>query len=940
MADDDPLPSDLAEAVLDGRTLDWAAAALSASESQLPLLAHLKAIASIASFGLTSPASERSGVAPELLSWGALTILGRMGGGSFGDVYRACDPKLDRPVALKLLRHRDHSADEDESAVITEGRLMARVHHPNVVTVYGAERIDGRVGIWMQLVDGRTLQEELAERGPLSETEVARIGLDLCGALSAIHKAGLIHRDLKAQNVLRDPEGQVLVTDFGAGRAVADVSDGEARITGTPLYLAPEILQGARATARSDIYSLGVLMFHLVTGSYPVQGQTISEIRAAHREGRRSRLRDARPGLSTRFMAAVEGALELDPARRFGSARELEAVLLPRSRGVGRPLWVAAASVILALTTAVLVIPGPWRVLVPEGTSVVARQLPLSDWMSSGGPSKDGRLFSFVDSTGNVAVLDLVTKETRRLTDDATPEGDGQYGSPVLSADARFVVAAWWGKDDPYTLRVVEVENKHSRSLTSNEGVEPVEWSRDGASILSILTRADHSNQLALVSAADGGIQVVKDLGPVRPQHVSLSPDGEFLVYDYPQLKNASARDIFIIRRDGSDERRLIEFPATDVAPVWTSEGDRVVFASDRSGAMDLWSVEVRGGVVQGEPAVLHRNIGRILALGTTDKGAYYYHQTVGAVDVYDAPLESESSRDAKPISTTYSGSNISSLWSPDGRRIALASRRGPVGFARGWTTLAIRDLETQEQREVTPAMNSFLLRSWSPDGGKILVQGQDAQGRTGAYAIDVETGRVSSIVLNAAGQNDIRRADWRPDGSVVYINSASQKLLARDPSTGREHVLLDLKIEGLKVIGNVMGRGFRLSPDGKALAYTVNDGAGNTKTASLWIRPLSGGASKEFAHATAPETLMFQDWTPDGAAVLFTRWDFQSPKEISLWRVSTGGGEPESLGLAREALRDVSVNPSGSRITFTAGNPRAEIWALENLLTRSQPKL
>ena len=89
-----------------------------------------------------------------------------------------------------------------------------------------------------------------------------------------------------------------------------------------------------------------------------------------------------------------------------------------------------------------------------------------------------------------------------------------------------------------------------------------------------------------------------------------------------------------------------------------------------------------------------------------------------------------------------------------------------------------------------------------------------------------------------------------------------------------------------------------------------------------------------------AEQTYILQDWTPDGATVLFTQWNFQSPNAVSLWRVSTGGDEPESLGLAREALRDVSVNPSGSRITFTAGNPRAEIWALENLLTRSQPKL
>jgi Tol biopolymer transport system component len=350
-----------------------------------------------------------------------------------------------------------------------------------------------------------------------------------------------------------------------------------------------------------------------------------------------------------------------------------------------------------------------------------------------------------------------------------------------------------------------------------------------------------------------------------------------------------------------------------------------------------LWSIPVEGGFAQGEPDILHRNIGRALILGVTDPGGYYYHQQVGPVDVFDAQLEPGVSRTLTPISAAYSGSNISSVWSPDGSQIAFASRRGPVGFTRGWTALVIRDVKTGVLRELMPAMNMFLLRAWSPDGRSILVQGENALGRTGAHAIDTRTGSVSPVVLNGPGQNDIRRPDWRPDGAVVYINNRTRKLLVREVRTGREKVLLDLEKEGLKVTAHVFGRGYRLSPDGQSLAYTVNGRENNKLTASLWIKPLDGGEAREVAKAPAGELLLFQDWTPDGTTLLFTTWIPEPRQPVSLFRVSVNGGEPESLRLIREGLRDVSVSPDGTRITFTAGWPRAEIWGLENLLTKEQ---
>ena len=183
-------------------------------------------------------------------------------------MHRAWDPRLDREVALKLLRSDVLDDDGPGSAVIEEGRLLARVRHPNVVTIYGAEPIDGRIGLWMEFVKGRTLEEALRSGRTFTAAEVTRLGVDLCAAVAAVHAAGLVHRDIKAQNVMLDDGGRLVLMDFGAGHE-ADDPTGKA-VAGTPLYLAPEVLSGGAATPRSDVYSIGVVLFRLLTGSYPV----------------------------------------------------------------------------------------------------------------------------------------------------------------------------------------------------------------------------------------------------------------------------------------------------------------------------------------------------------------------------------------------------------------------------------------------------------------------------------------------------------------------------------------------------------------------------------------------------------------------------------------------------------------------------------------------
>ena len=274
-----------------------------------------------------------------------LTIVSLVARGGFSEVYRAWEPRLQREVALKLLDAPSPETASLPTRAIEEARLLARVRHPNVLTVYGAESIEGRVGIWTEFIDGRTLDALVRERGFLTPDEVVAIGLDLCRALAAVHDAGLLHRDIKAHNVMRETGGRIVLMDFGTGQDLTRVRPREGDLTGTPLYLAPEIFAGGPPSVASDIYALGVLLYFLLTGAYPVRGSTMRDVGEAHRAGNRVSLRDERRDLPAAFVGVVDQAIDPDPSRRFENIGAFESALdrvqsnlsRPMSRGVLEP---------------------------------------------------------------------------------------------------------------------------------------------------------------------------------------------------------------------------------------------------------------------------------------------------------------------------------------------------------------------------------------------------------------------------------------------------------------------------------------------------------------------------------------------------------------------------------------------------------------------------
>jgi Protein kinase domain len=346
--EEDPDPLDkLAESVADGDSIDWGRLeGLPPDDPRRRLLQHLRIIADVAEqhrsasddplevtrAGPVFDPDVHIGVAPVGYAgaqavvgrWGHLVLRRKIGEGAFGEVFHAHDTWLDHPVALKLLKP-DITESDFSSRILHEARRLARVRHPNVVSVHGADKHDGRVGFWMDLIEGDTLSA-LVANGRLSAGEASHIGQEVCLALAAVHQASMVHRDVKAQNVMRAADGgRIILMDFGAGEFMGRASVG--RIRGTPLYLAPEIFKGGAATVSTDIYAVGVLLYYLVTGSYPVTGSSLDSLADAHAKGERRRLRDERPDLPASFVAIVERAIDQDPNGRFATAGDFYAAL-------------------------------------------------------------------------------------------------------------------------------------------------------------------------------------------------------------------------------------------------------------------------------------------------------------------------------------------------------------------------------------------------------------------------------------------------------------------------------------------------------------------------------------------------------------------------------------------------------------------------------------
>lgn len=420
-----------------------------------------------------------------------------------------------------------------------------------------------------------------------------------------------------------------------------------------------------------------------------------------------------------------------------------------------------------------------------------------------GAISSDGRFLSYTDwSTGDLAVRDLETGESRRLTQKGTWEvPEAAQAFQAISPDGRHVAYGWQGMTF-CDLRIVDIEGSEPRVLHRDDGIAnilPKDWSQDGQQILATFTRKDGTDQMALISVADGSTRVLKAFdsasGSSAGSIMAFSPDGRFVVYDSRSDPDSPERDIHILSVDGSHDGPVVEHAANDWVLGWAPDGNWVLFASDREGTFDAWGIQVVDGQPHGLPRLVRSNIPPIEWGMFARDGSYYYARVVWENDVYLTTMDPESGKAQPPDKLVdHVGFNTSAEWSPGGRHLAyaLGSGRYPDPFVLG-----IRSLETGEdvrlRLDITRLGGHAFEPHWSPDGEALL-----GSSRQGIRRIDAQTGEVSLLVGSPGGcpggGECIEWPVWASDGRVIFTRfddrGLPRRIAVRDLETGQEEEL------------------------------------------------------------------------------------------------------------------------------------------------------
>ncbi len=322
MTDDKNLLDKIAEDLADGKVVDWEQSKLSHSKKRR-LIDQLNAIAKISEAYENNSHGEINRTLlkkdPVIFEWGHLQVLGKIGEGSYGEVYRAYDSVLDREVALKLLK-QDKLAPIQSRAFIQEARRLAKVRNHHVLAIHGANVHDSRVGIWSDLIVGANLAEKQSKEPEANHNYSINQLLPLMNALAdaliAVHDAGLIHGDIKPSNVMIDSHNKFTLMDFGAGTEFNSDNSQSGYLIGTLLYMAPELFEKNTLSSASDIYAFGVLLFNLAAGDYPFTGKDLAAIKQAHIDTKAVSLDRLRSDLPKSIRYLIQQMMLVDPKLR------------------------------------------------------------------------------------------------------------------------------------------------------------------------------------------------------------------------------------------------------------------------------------------------------------------------------------------------------------------------------------------------------------------------------------------------------------------------------------------------------------------------------------------------------------------------------------------------------------------------------------------------
>lgn len=818
---------------------------------------------------------------------GHYEIVGTLGTGAMGEVYLARDTRLCRRVALKVLPQEVAADPERRARFEREARAVAALSHPNIVTVYSVEETGGVHFITMELVDGATLTRMLPKRG-FALNEFLRIAIQLANAVSCAHRAGIIYRDLKPDNIMIDGDGRLRVLDFGISKmhdapnseetlaATANVDTEEGRLLGTVAYMSPEQAEGRTVDVRSDVFSVGTILYEMATGKRPFAGDTsMSTIGSILRDDPFP-VTDLEPSLPSDLGRILRRCLAKSPDRRYQTAldlrNELEAlrdeigdgnstsVVEARTLHPGRlrrPLPVLIASMVGVLACVAVVTTVALRREADSQQSVLVSR-PITSAISQEADinwSPESEFIAF--SQIRAGSLDVMVQPVAGGVAEVRASGPGTEACPRWSPHGKYM--AYISSSEPGSpVFLVPPHGGTPRKLISTNlralvvdklqsamGDRP--WSRDGRKLL--VARADASGQTAIYRVdRDNG--TVEQLTFPRPGAVDLYPsysfDGERIVF---QRRTNGKGALLIIPATGGEPEVLLADDFDDIGPTWRPDNRHILFLSNRgesSGGADIWEIDL----VDGSLRQLTFETNRVVSVSVSadDRVAYapFWHDTfLFAVDVETG--------DTRQL-TSHTQDNFGARFSPDGRAVAYHSTR--TGDSEIW----IHYLDDRPETRITDNDAWDLYPDWSPDGRQLI------------FVSDREGNRFKLFIANRNG-----------GGERVLLDRA---------------IYLDSQIS--PVIGSLVSR---WSPDGEQIAFLVEGEA-------LWSMRSDGTDVRRVLDGVTGF-----DWYQDSRHGIYTRHHGSGSEMIA---VNLETGQERSLFVG--SFIEMDVAPDGSAVAFCLG--------------------
>ncbi|MDQ6706870.1 MAG: protein kinase [Acidobacteriota bacterium] len=830
-------------------------------------------------------------------------ITERLGEGGMGVVYKARDTHLDRFVALKVLPPERVADPERKRRFVLEAKSASALNHPNIVHIYDIANVDGVDYIAMELVEGKTLGDAIGHVG-LRTDQVLKYGLQIADALAKSHAAGIVHRDLKPNNIMVTDSGLVKVLDFGLAklaetapdefantRTAAAAHTEEGAIVGTVAYMSPEQAQGKPVDARSDIFSLGAVLYEMATGKQAFARDSRLDTLTAILRDQPAPLP---PTVPAGLRSVIQRCLVKEAAQRYRQASEVRATLeviqdtssdqvAGRETGIEPPssrksrrqfVWIGAAALAVALLVAV------WWMRKPAHPPELTAQRLISTFSGfhrSPSFSPDGSMIVFVNIVNSVPqiwIKNLVEGDPIQITSGDVPSGRPRW-SPKNDRIVFNRLQDVWS--------VAPLGGPARRIIDSGRNPN---FSADGERLVF------ERGQEIWVARTDGSDARRVHSGSNNPFNMdnlpAFSPDGKWIVFFQTEI--GPHGDLWVIPAQGGKARRLTFDTRPGSAPIWTPDGQWILFSSSRAGSTTLWRIRPTGGTP--EPLTTGAGDDTEPAVSSDGKRLIY----TNARNTWALSLLDPASGQSKDLleRRTYI---IWPFFSHAGDRIAFFHGIVPQVF-----TIAVDGTDLRQITQGKGEMN--IMPTWSADDASLYFD----------RLLPVFSFRKISL----SGGSSVEVTALPPDAQTVVQEDPTGRQIAY--SLGRERPIATV----LRDLGNGQEKRLamplsypRWSPDGRSIV-------GEQANGQMAICPASGASCTSLTKGTHPA------WDASGANIYFIRVGASRLHAQDLWSLdlkTRAEKKIATVGPFRSIDIFFDLSRSGQIVTAPFREGRSELW-------------